>query len=206
MDWSPWRIWFNPRCAFEEMAEYAQAEADLSAKLTEAVRQLDEQRRKEENLNVQNVELRRRLAAAENKLNEVQTNYESIRNELDNALINLNEHKSINEKMKEYEREKGQMEKMKHNYEKRIVELEARLADARLRLSEKEDNELIEPFDMTTGLQLRKPVSESEEKPRTTSGNRRGSFLSRETKNPQQANNNRANRDEDDWLLELPDF
>lgn len=198
MNWSPWLVWLKPRRAFNEIAEYARSDADLSARLQETTALLEGRVREVEELTARNAATGSKLEASEENLKETESRLRSALEELAEARSELSAHRSLDEKQREFAGQLSAIEKMKHDYEKRITELEARLADARMRLAEKEDNELIDPIDMTTGLppgreepspglQLRKPEQPA----------KRPTLLRQK---------NKAGRDEDDWLLELPDF
>lgn len=195
MNWSPWRVWLNPRSAFEDMADYARSEAELTVKLEEASLLLEQREKAVEELSRHNEDLRKGLEESETRITDMQKNLDSALLEVGALRNELSAHKSIDEKKAEIERELRKAEKMKASYEKRINELEARLADANIRLAGKDENEMIDAIDMVTGEKIRKSV-EPEVKLQPAQ---------KEKIQPSQKKEPAVN-DDDDWLLELPDF
>lgn len=123
-------------------------ESDLQKRLDEALLLLEQQRKETSLQSFKVAELSRRLLETEKNLADEHRKLEETRIELSKALSSLAEHKSIDEKLGEFDKELKKVETMKRNYEKRISELESRLGDAKKRLGEADDRELGESIDM----------------------------------------------------------
>ena len=230
MKWTSWRVWLHPFKARQRLEEADQMENDLQKRLDETIKLLDRQRKEASIQTFRAAELSRQLADTEKRLTEQHRELEETKLQLTKAMDSLAEHKSIDEKLREFDRELSKVEAMKRGYEKRISELEARLADARKRLAVADDNELVEPMDMLEAARqralIRKKLEINSQKPVIApptdtpapvpfipdsevirpeipepipdSPKTAASYLAEIEK--------KANRADDDWLSELPDF
>ncbi|MDE6336713.1 MAG: hypothetical protein K2J63_13425 [Muribaculaceae bacterium] len=230
LKWTSWRVWLHPFKARQRLEEADQMENDLQKRLDETIKLLDRQRKEASIQTFRAAELSRQLADTEKRLTEQHRELEETKLQLMKAMDSLAEHKSIDEKLREFDRELSKVEAMKRGYEKRISELEARLADARKRLAEADDNELVEPIDMLEAARqralVRKRMELNDQKPVVAPPSATPTpapfvpveeEIRPEIPEPLQEPpktaaaylagiEKKANRADDDWLSELPDF
>lgn len=190
MKWTAWRVWLHPFRACRRLEEADKVENDLQTRLDDALQLLEKQRKETSIQTFQAAELSRQLAETEKELTARHHEHEETRLQLMRALDSLAEHKSVDEKLREFDKELSKVEGMKRSYEKRITELESRLASARKRLSQADDNELVEPIDMTDTRRF--PVGPSKSRnnamaPRPVTAHQaipRPSFINRSSSSP----------------------
>lgn len=149
LKWTIWRILFHPFKARKDIEEANGMQEDLSRRLAEALDMLEKQRKECARITMDNVEMSRRLSDCEFELSRTRSELTNVKRKLEEAQDRLAEHKSVDEKIAEFNKELSKAENMKHTYEKRIAELESRLGDAKSRLSRADDRELIDSIDMT---------------------------------------------------------
>lgn len=148
LKWTAWRIWRHPKRALMCIEESENVETDLQQRLDEAMLLLEQQRKETSLQSFRVAELSRRLAETEKRLTDEHRVHEETKLKLTKALDSLAEHKSVDEKLEEFNTELKKVEDMKRSYEKRISQLESRLADARKRLGEADDREMADSIDM----------------------------------------------------------
>lgn len=148
LNWTPWRVWLHPHRAAERLEEAQQTEEELQSRLSETLNLLEQQRKETAMQTLRASDMSRQLGEAEQKLTDRYRELEETRIQLSKALDSLAEHKSVDEKLREFDRELEKVEQMKRGYEKRIAELQARLANAHKRLGDADSDELAEPIDM----------------------------------------------------------
>ncbi|MBD5265322.1 MAG: hypothetical protein HDS48_07360 [Bacteroides sp.] len=146
--WTVWRVWLHPFKALRRLLETDKTEADLRQRLDETLEMLEKQRKETSIQSFKVSELLRLLTDTDKRLADEHRELEETRLKLTKALDSLAEHKSVDEKLAEFNKELSKVEDLKRRYEKRITELEARLGDARKRLAVADDSELVEPIDM----------------------------------------------------------
>ena len=146
--WTAWRVWLHPYKAQRHMEEADSVQDNLQKRLDEALELLEQQRKATAIQTFRGAELSRQLTEIDKRLADEHRELEETRLKLTKALDSLAEHKSVDEKLAEFEKELSKVEDLKRGYEKRITELEARLGDARKRLAVADDSELVEPIDM----------------------------------------------------------
>ena len=148
MKWTAWRIWRHPKRALMRIEESENIETDLQQRLDEALSLLEQQRKETSVQSFRVSELSRRVADTEKRLTDEHSAHAATKLGLKKALDSLAEHKSVDEKLAEFNNELKKVEEMKRGYEKRITQLESRLADARKRLGEADDREMADSIDM----------------------------------------------------------
>ncbi len=147
--WTTWRVLLHPFKARKQIEEANGMQDDLSKRLEEALEMLEKQRKECARITMDNVEMSRRLSECEFELSRTRSELATTKRKLAEAEDQLAEHKSVDEKIAEFNKELTKAEAMKHSYEKRIAELESRLGDAKSRLSQADDRELLDSIDMT---------------------------------------------------------
>lgn len=230
MKWTSWRVWLHPFKARQRLEEADKMENDLQKRLDETIQLLDRQRKESSIQTFRAAELSRQLADAEKRITEQHRDLEETKLQLAKAMDSLAEHKSVDEKLREFDRELSKVEAMKRGYEKRIAELESRLVSARKRLADTDDNELVEPIDMLEAARqralIRKKLEREEQKaaipkpseepipaPVIPEDEEIRPEIPESIQEPAvtaasflAGTEKKANRDYDDWLSELPDF
>lgn len=145
MKWTPWRVWTHPLKALEVIDKSEKTKEDLEKRLNETMELMENQRRECARLTSVMADMGERLLSREKELL-------TTRAELEKAREELEEQKSIDIKLGEFERMLTKVEVMKRDYEKRISTLEARLRDARAKLGSSDNYDLFEPINMETSL------------------------------------------------------
>lgn len=203
INWSAWRVWLHPHVAFRVLNKSEKMEADQSRRLEEALKLIEEQKFECARLTNEVSELRRRYM-------EKDTLYVETKRALDNALDELKDHEDVERRLAEFDRMLSGVEKMKHNYEKRIRTLEARLRDAKIKSGREDDDELIATIDMTA---RDTPVKDfGPPPPMGMSKSINNNSVGKRSSTPEElgADADKAFRDfyntkDTDWLLSLPD-
>lgn len=155
MKWTSWRVWLHPFRARRHIEEANGMQEDLSGRLAEALDMLEKQRKECARITMDNVEMSRHLSDCQFELSRTRSELTTVKRKLEEAEERLAEHRSVDEKIAEFEKDLSRTEAMKQAYEKRIAELESRLGDAKSRLSRADDRELIDSIDMTAKVHPR---------------------------------------------------
>ncbi len=124
--WTTWRVLLHPFKARKQIEEANGMQDDLSKRLEEALEMLEKQRKECARITMDNVEMSRRLSECEFELSRTRSELATTKRKLAEAEDQLAEHKSVDEKIAEFNKELTKAEAMKHSYEKRIAELESR--------------------------------------------------------------------------------
>lgn len=194
LGWTLWRLLLHPFKALKVLMEATDKERQLEKRLAEALDLLETQRKECARLTIDNASMSRRLAECEFELSRTRSDLGQTRLKLEDANNQLAEHKSVDEKLAEFNLQLSKTEELKRSYDKRIAELESRLADAKLRLKEADDRELLDSIDMHAPA---RPVFQPQKVTRK---------ISAPTPPPLPPEKKVTPRQDDDWLMELPDF
>lgn len=155
---------------------------EFTLRLRNAIVMLDAERRERVRLEIENASLRDALAEKTRVLELSEKRLAESQESLHHAEEELSEHKSVDEKLAEFDRELTKFEELKQDYERRIAQLKSRLHSAEQRL--KSLKITLSERDLSDLEEVERPV-----------------------RTPQA----RQYREEDpvdssDWLMELPDF
>lgn len=189
MKWTSRRIWLHPKRALKRIEEAENTENDLQQRLDEALSLLEKESKESASLSLRVAELTQSLAEAERHLADELRKNEDTKLRLREALDSLDAYKSIDDKMADFNQELKKVETVKRGYEKRITELEARLAAARKRLGEADDKEMLESIDMIDGSRRQSIHHSPHGQPYPSAG---------------EPKDNSSAKTADDWLSEPP--
>lgn len=189
-------------------------ENEFARRLRDAIGLIDSEKRERVRLEIENTRLRDALSEKTLALEASEKSLAESREELCKVEEELAEHKSVDEKIAEFDRELTKVEELKRSYEKRIAELETQLrrAEARLKslkitLSESDLPDLVDVERPVRGHLKRRDKHQPEENhtPDVAESTDTQAQKSVEAPPYRQPGDNTADST-DDWLMDLPDF
>lgn len=134
-EWTAWRVWCHPRLAREVIDDSILRIMEVETEKREMVSGLEEKSRECLNLSEEMISLQSKLDERDRELAAMRGELGMVKDELAEAHEELALHKSVDEKLAEFDEQLKQVEDMKRGYEKKIAFLEnlLKLTKAKLR-------------------------------------------------------------------------
>lgn len=184
VEWTALKAWLHPRRAVYALDNLLIMETTLRRQLEEALQAMSQ-------IEAQAREAGEREAAVRGQLGEARRETAALREQLAEEKAARMEQEEVMALIGEFDKRLTQAEVMKRDYERRIADLESRLADARLQLGRLGASDLLEP--------------EGDGGPTAPDGRRPTRFTAGADRNEGPRAPGPEHRPDDDWLLDLPE-